>query len=79
MLFSSVCLAFGRGFFSFNVLQVSEVNYDLWFASITTARTACLCFDLLNIVKATVEKLLHRHVFIMAAFAARDVDPMFWN
>ena len=73
MLFSSVCLAFGRGFFSFDVLKVSKVNHDLWFAPMATVRTARLSFNLLNIVDATIEKLLHRYVLVMAAFAALNV------
>ena len=42
-------------------------------------RTLLLFYDLLNVVDATVEKLLHRYVVIMAAFAGLDVQPMFWN
>ena len=71
------CLAFGRGFFSFDVLKVSKVNHDLWFAPMATVRTARLSFNLLNIVDATIEKLLHRYVLVMAAFAALNVQPMF--
>ena len=67
------CLAFGRGFFSFDVLKVSEVNYDLWFAPRATVRTACLSFDLLNIVDDTVYELLHGYVLVVATFAALNV------
>jgi hypothetical protein len=34
------CLAFGRGFFSFDVLSVSKENHDFWFATMATVRTA---------------------------------------
>ena len=63
--------------FAISIYFISEVNHDLWFAPMATVRTACLIFDLLNIVDATVYELLHGYVLVVATFAALDVQPMF--
>ena len=60
-------------------MKVSKVNHNFSIAFASAPFALGLGFNFENVVDATVEKLLHRHVFIMAAFAARDVDLMFWN
>ena len=40
-------------------------------------RTALLCFDLFNVVDASVDELLNRYVFVVLVLAALNVKPQF--
>ena len=62
-----------------NIYFGAVVNHDFWFAPMATVRTAWFSFDLLDVVNATINELLHGYVLIVPTFHALDVQPMFRN
>ena len=65
--------------FTRNICFVAVVNHDLWFAPVPAVWTAWFCFDLLDVVDATINELLHCYVLVVPTFHALDVQPMFWH